>query len=201
MTRRKPSRRPGAARAFTLVEVIVATALLAVVGTAIVAFLGAFADGAGRRERISDPAIEGVLAARRLSAVAPALRCALAAEPERAAVWLSDAIASRSVHLSELGWVRFDPTTGEILLEQVDPEAFAADPGLETEFPARTEFLAILDELRADGLVVATVLAEGLDAAHLSTGGPPGTLDLELAAGDATSRIALTGESPQEPLR
>lgn len=189
------------ARAFTLVEVLVATALLALVGTAILAFLSAFADGAARRARLCDPALEGVLAARRLSLVAPGLRCALAIEADLAAVWLSDRVASRSVHLSELGWVRFDHSFGEIVLEQVDPEALAADPTLETEFAARSDFLGVLEELRRDRLVVATLLAEGVEEAHLSRGPAPGALTLELAAGNATSRVALTKPIPEEPLR
>ncbi|MFM7261363.1 MAG: prepilin-type N-terminal cleavage/methylation domain-containing protein, partial [bacterium] len=116
-----------AARGFTLIEVVVAAGLLSIVGLAIVAFVTAFARGASARARISDPAIEGALLAERLRAVAPGLRAPLASDGETAALWLSDNVPSRTVHLSELGWLRFDSEMGDVVLERVDERRLADD--------------------------------------------------------------------------
>jgi prepilin-type N-terminal cleavage/methylation domain-containing protein len=63
-------RRAHSARGFTLVEVMLAAALLGIVGSGILTFLGAFASGSSARARVSDPALEATLAVRRLEAIA-----------------------------------------------------------------------------------------------------------------------------------
>jgi len=190
-------------RGFTLIEVVVAAGLLSIVGLAIVAFVTAFARGAGARARISDPALEGALLVERLRAVAPALRAPLASDGETAALWLSDSVPSRTVHLSELGWLRFDPTMGDIVLERVADAHFVEDRGLETEFEADDDFLAIREDSAREGLLVSTILAEGLDSARFVGDGRRGAdeLALELEAERATARVAIGPVVPEEPLR
>ena len=190
-------------RGFTLIEVVVAAGLLSIVGLAIVAFVTAFARGAGARARISDPALEGALLVERLRAVAPALRAPLASDSETAALWLSDSVPSRTVHLSELGWLRFDPEMGDIVLERVADTHFVEDRGLETEFEADDDFLAIREDSAREGLLVSTILAEGLDRARFIGEGRRGAdeLALELEAERATARVAIGPVVPEEPLR
>jgi hypothetical protein len=207
-TLRRPSGRRGLApraRAggFTLIEVVVAAGLLSIVGLSIVAFVTAFARGAGARARISDPAIEGALLVERLRAVAPSLRAPLASDGGTVALWLSDRVPSRTVHLSELGWIRFDRTMGDVVLERVAEARFDEDRALETEFASDDDFLAIRDESARDGLLVETILAEGLDEARFVGSGRSGLADLslELEAERATARVVIAPVVPEEPLR
>ena len=151
-------------RGLTLVEVLFASLLFAVVGSAILGFLGATAEGGQARQRISDPALESVLALRRFRTAAPEFRTVLAADDTQALVWLHDLVPSRSVHTSELGVLRFDEDERVLVLEFVAPAGLAADRSLEQEFDADATdaMLATMDGLREDGLLVRVVLAEGL---------------------------------------
>jgi prepilin-type N-terminal cleavage/methylation domain-containing protein len=188
-------------RGFTLLEVVVASALLGVVGLATLAFLSAFAQGAAARSRISDPALEGTLALERLRALAPQLRCTLGTRDDLAALWLSDNVPSRSVHLSELGWVRFDSEAGDVLLERIDPVALATDRELETAFARDEDFLAVRDDALRAGILTSAILAEGLSGVAIiaAKGGAP--VELQFETESASARIALSPIAPEEPLR
>lgn len=192
-------------RGFTLVEVLLATGLLGIIGLAILAFLSAFARGASTRTHVSDPALEGTLALARLRALAPQLRCTLESDDGRAALWLSDAVPSRTVHLSELGWLRFDGTTGDLLFERVDPVAIAMDRTLESEFLRTDDFFAVRDHAAADGLLTTQIIAEGLDriafGALTQTRGVPTAHEMLLSNRSATARLALPPAVQEEPLR
>ncbi len=171
------------------------------VGLAIVAFLTAFTRGATDRARISDPAIEGTLAVERLHALAPELRCVLAAREDLAALWLSDAVPSHSVHLSELGWMRFDADAGEVLLERVKREALDADRSLETEFERGDDLLAARGDALRAGILHESVLAEGIDRASFLELRRGSGIELELEAADVSARVALNPAIAEEPLR
>ena len=188
-------------RGFTFIEVTVAALLLGIVGLAILAFLSAFAQGASVRTRVSDPAIEGTLAIERLHALAPQLRCVLGSHDTLAAMWLDDSVPSRTVHLSELGWVRFDRDSGEVLLERINHDAFDADRSLQCEYAHDEDFLAVRESASRAGLLTENVLAEGIDgAAFIETRGSA-AVELELEAATVTARVALQPPEAQEPLR
>jgi len=197
--RSHPGRRTRAG--FTLVEVVVATGILGLVGAGIVSFLGAFATSAGARTRVSDPALEGALALRRIERIVPALRTVLSVDDGAAVLWASDRVPSRTVHLSELACLRVDADRGELLLEMIDEAALLEDRSLETEFEARDDFRAAVDAARRAGLLRAHVIAEGLDGATLSLGRTRSSVVLALTAAGAASSVVLSPASPEEPLR
>jgi len=188
-------------RGFTLVEVVVATGILGLIGAGVVAFLGAFASGASTRAKVNDPALEGAIALRRLERLVPALRTVLAADETTAVLWASDRVPSRTVHLSELACVRVDADRRELLLETVDEEALLADRSLETEFAARDDFRAALDAARKAGLLRARILAEGFDRASFTAGKSRSSVVLELSAAGAASSVVLSPAHAEEPLR
>ncbi len=194
-------RRAHSARGFTLVEVMLAAALLGIVGSGILTFLGAFASGSSARARVSDPALEATLAVRRLEAIAPGFRSVLAADKTSAALWLSDRVPSHTVHLSELGCLRVDLDRGELLLDTIDDATMAADRTLETEFEAGDDFLAALAAARKAGVLHTRVLAEGIDAASFRAASTKGSVVLEVAAEGTTSGVVITPALPEEPLR
>lgn len=197
-------------RGFTLIEVTLAAGLLAIVGLAVVAFLSAFARGAQTRVRVSDPAIEGALLVERLRALHPTMRATLASDDRLAALWLSDRVPSRTVHLSELGWLRFDATTGDVLLDRIETDRFLDDRTLESEFSSSNDFLALHDEVVREGLLATTILAEGLDdvrfvppprASRGETSLSLRNLTIELEAERAVARLVVSPTNPEEPLR
>lgn len=191
-------------RAFTLIEVMFATALLTVVGMAIVGFLTAFARGSEMRTRICDPAIESTLATRRLASLAPGFCYTLTANGDNALVWLSDTVPSRTVHLSEAGLVRFDAANGELVFEIVQPSEFAADLALDAEFleSQYPELLATFNRLRTDARLSRHILAEGLDAASLSPAtGSPGHAMLDVSVNGVNANVRIAPTFLEEPIR
>lgn len=191
-------------RGLTLVEVLFASLLFAVVGSAILGFLGATAEGGQARQRISDPALESVLALRRFRTAAPEFRTVLAADDTQALVWLHDLVPSRSVHTSELGVLRFDEDERVLVLEFVAPAGLAADRSLEQEFDADATdaMLATMDGLREDGLLVRVVLAEGLDEiVFAEERSNSAAVRLEFIAEGFSTELLLVPQRPQEPLR
>lgn len=194
-------------RGFTLLEVMVAVGLLAIVGLAVVAFITAFARGTQARSRVSDPAIEGALLVERLRALHPTTRITLASQDHLAALWLSDRVPSCTVHLSELGWLRFDADSGDVVLERIEEDRFLDDRALESEFASSADFLALRDDMVDEGLLVSTILAEGLDDVRFvpmpraQRGEPKAELVIEFEAERAVARLVLSHANPEEPLR
>lgn len=186
---------------FTLIEVMIAVGLVGIVGAGILAFLSAFATSAGARARVSDPALEATLAARRLNAIVPDFRTVLAADKRSAVLWVSDRVPSRTVHLSELACLRVDAERGELLLDTVDDSALVADRSLETEFRASDDFQAAMASAREAGILRTRVLAEGLDSASFSAAKSRSAVVLEVGAAGATSGVVLSPARPEEPLR
>ncbi len=191
-------------RGLTLVEVLFASLLFAVVGSAILGFLGATAQGGQARQRISDPALESVLALRRFRTAAPEFRTALAADDTQALLWLHDLVPSRSVHTSELGVLRFDEDERVLVLEFVASAELAADRSIEQEFDANAAdaMLATMDGLRDDGMLVRVVLAEGLDEIVFAEDQTnAAAVRLEFIAEGFSTELLLVPQRPQEPLR
>lgn len=198
--RGRRGRRPSA-RAFTLVEAMLASALLGVVGAAVAALLSAFAGGTSARARVADPALEATLAARRLAVLAPAARGMLAADGTLAAIWIDDHVPSRTVHLSELGWVRHDAAARELLFDAFDRTRTDADPFLEEAFAADEDFLALNAWARSEGLVTTQILAEGVDRATLARDGATGALVATLESDGVRSGVRLLAGASEEPNR
>lgn len=189
------------ARAFTLVEAMLASALLGVVGAAVAALLSAFAGGTSARARVEDPALEATLAARRLAVLAPAARGTLAADGTLAAIWVDDHVPSRTVHLSELGWVRHDATAGELLFDAFDRTRTDADPFLEEAFAGDEDFLALHAWARSEGLVTTQILAEGVDGATLARDPATGALVAILETDGVRNDVRLLAGAAEEPNR
>lgn len=191
-------------RGLTLVEVVFASLLFAVVGSAILGFLGATAQGGQARQRISDPALESVLALRRFRTAAPEFRTVLATDDTQALVWLHDLVPSRSVHTSELGVLRFDEDERVLVLEFVAPDALAGDRSLEREHRANATdaMLAMMEGLREDDMLVRVVLAEGLDdIVFTEDQRDAAVVRLEFIVEGFSSELLLVPQRPQEPLR
>jgi type II secretory pathway pseudopilin PulG len=189
------------ARGFTLIEAMLASALLGVVGAAVAALLSAFAGGTSARARVSDPALEATLAARRLAVLAPAARATLATDGALAAIWIDDHVPSRTVHLSELGWVRHDPAAGELLFDAFDRTRTDADPFLEEAFTGGEDFLALHAWAAGEGLVTTQILAEGVDRATLARDPTTGALVATLESDGVRNDVRLLAGAAEEPIR
>ncbi len=191
-------------RGFTMIEVMVAVLLLGIVSAAIVAFLGAASSRGSRMLRLSDPALEAVVAIRRLGTIAPNMRCVLLVEETRALVWMSDDNPNLAVNLSEVGLLRFESADAELLLETLDRAALLADPALDTAFD-RNDYAALFeefDQLRSSGSLTQRVLAEALQSIDFDVPtGAEGTARARFRASEYET-LAVIAPIPLElPLR
>ncbi len=187
--------------AFTLIEVMVASALLGVVGTAALAFLSAFTSGAESRARLNDPAMEATLAMRRLAALVPSMRAVIQVNDDACAIWLSDEVPSNTVHLSELGCVRYCAERNELVLERVNRDAFLADRSLETEFAFDDDLLKSIAHLRDEGALSNALLCEGISNLRFVRDEKSGVVEMILEAHGASASMRLSPAQTQEPLR
>ncbi|MDG2031612.1 MAG: prepilin-type N-terminal cleavage/methylation domain-containing protein [Phycisphaerales bacterium] len=114
-------------RGMTLAELIIALAITSVVGAGVVAMTDAVArvldQGRSERERT----IASAVASTRLSSIVAPCSCLLAIKGSTIVLWRGDSIRDNQVQATELGWVRFEPATGELRYEWVDfPDGWSA---------------------------------------------------------------------------
>lgn len=154
-----------------MVEVMMAVLLLGIVSAAIGGFLSAVGMRGAQQMRPSDPAMEAIVAMRRLGTIAPGVRCVLFADQGRCLIWLHDDNPNRAVNTTEVGLLRFDAANAELVLETVDRAAVFAVPTLESEYEegGSAGILDDFDNLRANGSLVQRVLAEGLESVVFET--------------------------------
>ena len=187
-----------------MIEVVLALLFLGIVSAAISGFLSAVMTRGVQQIRLSDPAIEAVVAMRRLGAIAPEIRCALVANEDGAVLWLSDEKANLAVNASEIGLLRFDAANAELLLEVLDHGALGADPTLEAEYAQGTygDIMADFAALRAEGSLAQRVLAEGLESVEFEIPeGGPGTVRVRFRAGGYETLGIVTPTPVEEPMR
>jgi len=187
-----------------MVEVLMAVLILGIVSAAIGAFLSAVGMRGTRQLRLSDPAIEAIVAMRRLGTIAPNMRCVLLTEETRALVWTSDDNPNLAVNLSEVGLLRFDAANAELLLESLDRAALLANPALELEFE-EGDYATVFEEfdrLRAAGSLRQRVLAEGLQSVEFQTPtGAAGTAQSRFRANDYETLAVIAPIPLEVPLR
>lgn len=187
-----------------MVEVVLALLFLGIVSAAIGGFLSAVGMRGAQQLRLSDPAIEAIVAMRRLGTIAPEIRFVLLAEQGHALVWLHDDNPNSAVNTSEVGLVRFDASNAELVLETVNRAALLANPTLESEY-ASDEYAGIVadfDTLRASGALVQRVLAEGLQSVEFTVpNAAPGTAEARFRANDYETLAVIAPIPLEEPLR
>lgn len=189
-------------RGFTLIEVMLATLLLGIVGVAIVTFLSAFATGGAARRQMSDAALEATLAGQRFRSLVPRFRCMLRVSDRQALVWTSDLVPSRTVHTSEAGILWFDDAHGELVLEIVDPAKIAFERGLEREYSTSDfdELVLDLDRMRAEGSLLRSILAEGLEGVEFEADpAAAGGARLTFVTGVGAASITIAPSTVEEP--
>ena len=181
-----------------------AVLVLGIVSAAIAGFLSAVGMRGARQLRMSDPAIEAILAMRRLGTISPGIRCVLFADDQRAVLWLSDDNPNTAVNTTEVGVLRFDAANAELVLETLDRRVLLANPLLEEEYEDGQYALVLkdFDRLRTAGSLVQRVLAEGLQSIEFdTTSTAPNTAMVRFRADDYET-VALVAPIPLEvPLR
>jgi hypothetical protein len=106
------------------------------------------------------------------------------------------------VHASEVGLVWFDADQGELVLEIINTNALAANRTLEREYESTQydDLAEDLAELRAEGLLVRSILAEGIEAIEF-TPDPmqAGAVRLQFSVGGTDASATFAPATLEEP--
>ena len=153
-------------RGMTLIELMIALAITAMVAAAIAAMLIAVTDGERSRRDNRGYIVRTHAATARLGAyIARCLRV-LEVDGSDTVVWLNDWRRGRTVHATELRWLIFDGSNDAIVVYYVDlPDAWSEiQRDLEdVEYSFGQDWAAVPSSYMAKGYVSKMTLVDGVD--------------------------------------
>lgn len=161
-------------RGLSLLELLLAMSITAMVSAAIAGMLGAVSTGVGTRRDTRTVMVLANAAQSRLSAYVAPSQCILATDASGSdlVVWLNDSRQSGTVHATEIRWLLFDADAGTISVHYVDfPDEWtqAAKDIEDLEFASNTDWNLVLGHYQAKGQIASQPLIDGLQSLALST--------------------------------
>jgi prepilin-type N-terminal cleavage/methylation domain-containing protein len=162
-------------RGMTLLELMLAMSITAMIGAAIVGMLGAVSTGVGARRDNRSTMVQAAAARSRLSSYLAPARCLLGVNNGDVTIWLDDSRESGSVHGSEIRWLRFDPSAQTISVFYVrfpDGWSQAACDLADDEHDAAGNWDSVLDMYAAKGLIDSMTLMDRVDSVAIQTNKP-----------------------------
>ena len=158
---------PKPRRGLSLLELLLAMSITAMVAAAITAMLGAVSAGVSTRRDSRANMVLANAAQSRLSAYIAPARCVLAHSGSDLTLWLHDSRESGGVHATEIRWLRYDAAAGEIRVWYVQfPKDWSqAACDLEDEaYPMTSNWMAVLADYQARGYITVQPLIDNLDS-------------------------------------
>ncbi|TVQ51693.1 MAG: hypothetical protein EA377_12025 [Phycisphaerales bacterium] len=153
-------------RGLSLLELMLAITITALVGAAIAGMLNAVAVGVDTRRDNRSMMVRSSLAQARLNAYIAPARCVLDQRGPQIVLWFNDQKKSETVHASEIRWLEYDRTEGTLSVSYVSfPEHWSQ---LEVdqedrEFPSDSDWGRIKNSYASRGLLNELTLVDGLD--------------------------------------
>ncbi|MHC4416399.1 MAG: type II secretion system protein [Planctomycetota bacterium] len=160
---------------FTMLELMLALAITALVAVAISGMLAAVSTGVGSRRDNRSVMVHANAAQTRLAAYVAPSRCVLLAEGSDLVLWLDDSRESGTVHASEIRWLLFNDVEGTIDVHYLDFPVDWTDVAsalADEEHPAASDWHSIRQAYEANGLISTVTVVDGLDWVLVDTDGP-----------------------------
>ncbi len=190
-------------RGLTLIELMLALAITAMVAAAIGVMISAIESGESSRRDNRDLVVRTYAATTRLSAYLSRSMSVLEVGTGNAVVWLNDWREGGTVHATELRWLVFDSVNNSIDVYFVDfPDEWnEVQQALEDdEYLSGTDWSAVLSSYKSAGYVSNITLVDGVNSMTITTDQPAAvdstsiTFDIgfHLEATDETLNRALT---------
>jgi hypothetical protein len=151
----------------TLLELLLAATITAMVGAAIAAMLGAVSAGVGTRRDTRSVMVHAASARTRLCAYIAPARCILAVSGGNLTVWLDDNRSSGTVHASEIRWLRYDSAAHTLSVSYVKfPSGWTqiAKDLEDLEYPKTTNWDTVLDTYTKNGYIATLTLIDNVGA-------------------------------------
>lgn len=167
MTRRaRPSR-----RALTLLELVIALTITAMVAAAITGMMGAVASGVDTRQDGRSAMTRAQASQTRLGAYIAPSRAFLDIAPEQIVLWLDDGRESGTVHASEIRWLLHDESARTISVHYVkfpDEWLQIARELADNEYPSSADWTAVLSFYEGQGWTGSYTLIDDVELAAAS---------------------------------
>jgi prepilin-type N-terminal cleavage/methylation domain-containing protein len=157
-----------ARRGLSLLELLLAMAITAMVAAAIAGMLGAVSAGVGSRKDNRTIMVLAHAAQSRLGAYFATARCVLVADAANVTLWLNDSRESQTIHATELRWLRFDADAGAVVVQYVDfPDEWSqtACELADLEYAANEDLEAVRTYYLNKGMLASRTLVDKLESA------------------------------------
>jgi hypothetical protein len=158
-------------RGLSLLEMLLAMSITAMVGGAIVGMLGAVSTGVGSRRDSRTTMVQAAASRSRLAAYIAPARSVLASTTSSVTLWLDDSRESQTVHASEIRWIRFNAEDREITVRYVRfPEAWSQTTRnlADNEYAAGSNWDIVLTTYTAQGLIASMTLVDEVESVEVS---------------------------------
>lgn len=173
-------------RGLSLLELMLALTVTALVAAAISGMMGAVTTGVSSRRDSRTVMVRASAAESRLSAYVAPSRCILDAEVAALVLWLNDDRESDTVHATEIRWLLFDSGSGCLNMYYVSfPAGWTqvAKDLEDKEYLLGTDWMAVLDTFATKGWIAGFTLVDGLESL---------TIEVDQANPLAASHVAIT---------
>jgi len=168
----RPGRRSGRRRGLSLLELTLALAVTSLVAGAISSMLFAVSIGVDSNRDSRTLMIRGQAAQLRLSSYIAPSRCILGQAGTNIAIWLNDARVSETVHLTEIRWLRFDASTGELGVSYVSfPVTWTQEmiDLADVTLPRTSDWEAVYQTYATAGQIQTITLVDEISSIAVST--------------------------------
>ncbi len=189
-------------RGLTVVELMLAMSITAMVAVAIAGMLGAVTAGVMTQRDSRSVMIRANAARARLSAYLAPCRSLLALEGnDELVLWLKDSRESGTVHATEVRWLVFDEPSGTLQVYFVEfPQGWTqtAKDLEDQEYGATTNWSAVRTAWEGRGMLASRPLVDGLDSLEMILDGLPVqrsrhvTFRLGIATSDGPQHVTLS---------
>ena len=156
-------------RGVTLLEMTIAIALTAVIGSAIASMMAAAANSLSSRDDGRQSAIRLATMQVRLGAYIAPARCILEKDNGLIVLWLEDSRESNTVHSTEIRWIQFDDSTNELSVKFVDfPDEWSHSmvDAADLECNNLTDYYLLLDSFEASNLIDSIPLVDSINSCN-----------------------------------
>ena len=188
-------------RGLTLLELLLALSITAMVAAAIAAMLGAVSTGVGTRRDNRTVMVLANAAESRLAAYIAPSRCVLDVADPNVVLWLNDNHESETVHATEIRWLQHDAAAGTISVSYVcfpDGWTQAACDLEDLEYTSAANWDAVRAHYQVKGWLATLVLVDNLDSVGVTCDQSDQIsrhvmYELLFATNSLSSPIAVTG--------
>lgn len=154
-------------RALTLIEMILALSIIAVISLAIATMMAAVSTGVNAKDDGRQTAIRIATTKSRIAAYVAPSRCIVNKGFDFVTLWLEDTRESNTIHASEVRWIQFDETTQELQVKFIDfPDSWSQSliDSSDIELSKTSDFDSVLRNFELSNLIDSISIVDSMQS-------------------------------------